>query len=170
MVLDGVIAFLLGVAGGVIRIAFSWTWVWPHKLSNDDGRPGFVLGSLGTLATAGASGFLLWALVTNELFADKGFGIKTIAATILVGLGGGEALMAFLDKLLGVTTGQQANQQVNHETSAIAKPLAEAQKTLTQDVSDLRKQVQELQHDKQELQDKNRELQEELGRLKKNDT
>src|SRR5215213_1584031 len=144
MVLNGVIAFMLGVIGGVIRITFSRTWVWPHRLPNDDGRPGFALGSVGTLATAGASGFLLWALVTNQLFAGQGFGLRTIAATVLVGLGGGEALMAFLDKMLGVSTSQQADQQANQETMAFAKPLAEAQKSLSQQLSDSQQREQQL--------------------------
>src|SRR5215203_5469934 len=98
MVSSAAIAFALGLVGGVIRITFGWNWVWPHRLPSEDGRPGFVLGSIGTLVTSGASGFILWALVTRQFFEDQGFGVSTIAATILVGMGGGDALMGLLDK------------------------------------------------------------------------
>jgi hypothetical protein len=156
MVSSAIIAFLLGLLGGAIRVAIAREWIWPHKMPADDGRPGIRFGSLGTLVAGGASGCILWALFTRQLLDDQGFGTSTIAATVLVGIGGGEVLMSWLDNLLGVTTSQQAVQQANQETSAIAKSLAESQKTLVQDLSDCQK--------------RERGLREELERLKKSGT
>jgi hypothetical protein len=153
---DWIIAIALGVVGGLIRVAISRTWVWPHRLPTDDGRPGFDLGSVGHLITGGASGFVLWALVTRQLFADQGFGLGTIAATILVGLGGGEALMSLLNKMFGVATSQQADQQANQETRAIAERQARAIDTLTQDLS--------------ECQERERRLREEVEKLRQSGT
>jgi hypothetical protein len=151
MVPNWIIAFGLGVAGGVIRVLISRKWVWPHKLSTEDGGPGFEFGSVGTLLTAGSAGSLLWVPFTSHLFADQGFGRYTTVAAIFVGLGGGDILMTYLNKWLGVTATQQANQ----ETGVILERQARSIDNLTQEVSDLRA--------------RERELQEEIDRLKKDD-
>lgn len=151
-----IIAFGLGLAGGLIRVAIDRFVVWPHRGSPSDDKPGFDLGFVGTLVGGGAAGTLVWVLFTNELFADQGFGPKTIAATILVGLGGSDILMHYLSKWFGVAT----NQQVNQETRAIAEPQARSIENLTQEVSDSRER-------ERHLQEQNRKLQEEVDRLKK---
>jgi hypothetical protein len=152
MVLNALIAFGLGLVGGLIRVLISRRWVWPHKLPAEDGRPGFEFGSAGTLLTAGAAGSLLWVPFTSHLFADQGFGRYTIVAAIFVGLGGGDILMTYLSKWFGVAVNQQADQLVNQETRAIAEPQARSIETLTQDLS--------------ECQERERRLREEVERLK----
>lgn len=149
-------AFGLGLIGGLLRVAIDRPVVWPHRRTADEGGPGFDLGFVGTLLTAGAAGSLLWVPLTSHLFADEGFGRYTIVAAIFVGLGGGDILMTYLSKWFGVTT----SQQVNQETSAIAEPQARAIDTLTQEVAYLRER-------ERHLLDRNRELQEEIDRLSK---
>jgi len=147
------IAIVLGLMGGLIRVVIGGTVDWPRMRRSTDGdKPGLELNSLGTLLAGGAAGFVLWALVGNQLFPDQGFGLRTTAATILAGLGGGDALMNYLNRRYGVVINQQANQ----ETGAIAGPQARAIETLTQDLSD--------------CQERERKLQEEVNRLRKGST
>src|SRR5829696_6044071 len=140
-------AFGLGLLGGLIRVAIDRPVVWPHRRSADEGGPGFDLGFVRTLLTAGAAGSLLWVPLTSHLFADQGYSRSTIVAAIFVGMGGGDILMTYLSKWFGVTT----NQQDNQETSAIAKPLAEAQKSLSDQLSDCQQREQQLREELEKL-------------------
>jgi hypothetical protein len=147
-------AFGLGLVGCLLRVAIDRPVVWPHRRTADEGGPGFDLGFVGTLFTAGAAGSLLWVPLTSHLFADEGFGRYTIVAAIFVGLGGGDILMTYLSKWFGVSVSQQANQQVNQETSEIAKPLAEAQMSLSQQLSESQQREQQLRDELEKLETK----------------
>jgi hypothetical protein len=132
---DWVIAILLGLLGGFIRVVISGAVVWPHRRAAN-GTPRLELGSLGTVLAGGSAGFVLWALVTNQMFIDQGFGLRTVAATILVGIGGGDALMHYLERRHGATV----NQQTTEGASEIAKRQANALESLSQVLSEQGKQ------------------------------
>ncbi len=127
--------------------------VWPRRRPPDSDRPGFEFGFLSTLLGGGAAGGLLWTLITDQMFVDEGFGVRTAAATILAGLGGGAALTSWVNSKFGTAIDQQADQQANQETGAIAEPQARAIETLTQDLTNCI--------------ERERKLREEVERLKK---
>lgn len=144
---EWIIAIVLGLVGGVIRVVISGTVVWPRRNSTDDGKPSLELGSLGTILAGGAAGFVLWALIADLLFDDQGFGLRTIAATILAGLGGGDALIHYLNRRYGVTV----NQEANKETRAIAEPQANSIETLSQELSDCTERERKLREEVEKL-------------------
>jgi len=148
---DWIVAGGLGLVGGAIRLAINRFLVYPHGRSTEDDRPGLDLGFLSILVTAGAAGSLLWVPFTSHLFDDHGFGRSTIVTAIIVGIGGGDILMTYVNKVLGLTSTQQVDQQANQETTAIAKPLAEAQKTLAEQLSECQKREQELRKEAERL-------------------
>jgi hypothetical protein len=133
------IAILWGLAGSLIRVLISGSFVWLHKRSADDGKPGFEFGSLGVIVVGGAAGCLLWALTIYPYYAE-GFGIWSSAATVLAGVGGGDALLNYFNRQYGVAASQEANQ----ETGEIAGPQARSIENLTQQLEDCQKQAQEL--------------------------
>jgi len=154
-IFDAIIAFALGLGGGVLRVIIGGSVVWPHRRSGEDDRPGFELGSLSTVLAGGAAGFVLWALVTRQLFADQGFGVMTVAATVLVGLGGGDSLMSYLDRRLGISTAQDTGEAVQDQAKALRNYSEGDQRS----------------RERQEaLEDENKRLKEELARLKDGDT
>ena len=153
--LEGLIAVGLGLVGGLLRVVIGGVVVGP-QWEDDSDRRVYLLGSLSTVVAGGVAGFVAWALTTDALFADEGFGLKTIAVTLLAGVGGTEILLHYVNQQHGVTINQQANQEANQETGEIAGPLARTQETLVQDLS--------------ACQERERELREELERLKRDNT
>jgi mannitol-specific phosphotransferase system IIBC component len=66
---------------------------------DESNRRVYYLGSFSTVVAGGLGGFIAWALTTDALFADEGFGFKTIAATILAGIAGTEILLTHIPQV-----------------------------------------------------------------------
>jgi hypothetical protein len=150
---ESIIAIILGLVGGLARVVIDSVIVWPQRGVDESNRRVYYLGSFSTVVAGGLGGFIAWALTTDALFADEGFGFKTIAATILAGIAGTEILLNQVNKKFGVAINRQADQQANQETRAIAEPQARSIETLTEELSDYKEQE--------------RKLREEIERLKK---
>ena len=150
--LEFAIAGFWGLIGGLIRVVISGSFVWPRRRSADSDEPGFEFGSLGVILAGGAAGAVLWALAIYPYYADQGFSVWPSAATVLAGVGGGDALLNYFNRQYGVAINQEANQ----ETGNIAESQARSIETVGQLLAD--------------CQERERKLREEVDKLKQGGT
>lgn len=143
------IAIILGLVGGFLRIVISGAFVRPQSDTDENENRVYRFGSLGAVIVGGAAGFVAWALGADSIFTDQGVRYRAIALTILAGIAGAEILLNYVNQQFSVAASQQ---QTNQETGEIAGPQARAIENLTQELTDCRTREQQLQEEVDRLQ------------------
>lgn len=142
---------LLGFLGGLVRVLLAREFVWPQRTTNDEGKTAYDFGSLAVILVGGAAGFVAWALTVDELFAGAGFGPKTIAATILAGLGGADALTNYVNQTYGTSVTQETSSTVESQAKSMQIVSEELERS-KEEISELKEENARLRNDRQEKQ------------------